>query len=68
MVADEIGDQPVTVTFPLREERTVESIVYQRFTIDWRGDQIVAMCPPAIPDAAMEPLPRPSLPMFPACR
>jgi hypothetical protein len=68
VVDQEIGDQRVTITFPMRDETTVESIVYQRFTIDWRGDQIVAMCPPAIPHAEMEPLPRPSLPMFPACR
>ena len=35
------------VTFPLREVRTVEQICYTAYTIDWRGDQIVAMSPPA---------------------
>ena len=35
------------VTFPIAEKRTVESICYQRFEIQWRGDQITAMSPPA---------------------
>jgi hypothetical protein len=61
------GPRRITVRFPVREERTVETIVYQRHTIDWRGDQIVAMSPPAAPDANMPPLPVPSIPMFPRC-
>lgn len=35
------------VTFPMAETRTVESICYQQFTIQWRGDQITAMSPAA---------------------
>ena len=62
------GRHTIAVRFPLREERTVESIVYQRHTIDWRGDQIVAMSPPQIPNPNMPPLPAPSLPMFPSCK
>lgn len=34
------------LTFPLRETRTTEWICYEQYTIDWRGDQIVAMSPP----------------------
>jgi len=34
------------LVFPLREKRTTEWICYERYTIDWRGDQIVAMSPP----------------------
>ena len=37
----------VEVTFPIAEKRTEESICYQRFTIQWRGDQITAMSPAA---------------------
>src|SRR5207245_4781758 len=62
------GRHTIAVRFPMREERTVESIVYQRHTIDWRGDQIVAMSPPQIPNPNMPPLPAPSLPMFPSCK
>lgn len=58
----------VRVNFPLRETRTVETIVYQTFTIDWRGDQIVAMSPPAVPNPQMAALPPRSIPMFPLCR
>ncbi len=47
--------QNFTVRFPLREERTVESLDYQPFTIDWCGDQMVAL-PPV------------SIPMFPRCK
>jgi len=45
-----------TVTFPMCETRTVEQISDRSYTIDWRGDQIVAMSPPAE-----------HRPMFPAC-
>ncbi len=34
-----------TVTFAMAERRSVESICYVKHTIDWRGDQIVAMSP-----------------------
>ena len=34
------------LTFSLRETRTIEWIDYEPYTIDWRGDQIVAMSPP----------------------
>jgi len=44
------------VEFPMRRRRTEESISYQRFTIDWLGDEIVAMSPAAK-----------HLPMFPPC-
>ena len=44
------------ITFPMREARTVESICFENYTIDWRGDQIVAMSPPAK-----------HRPMFPPC-
>jgi len=58
----------VMVQFPLREERTVETIVGQPFTIDWRGDQIVAMSPPERPNPDGAPIPPASFPMFPRCR
>jgi hypothetical protein len=35
------------VTFPMAQKRTQESICYQRFDINWRGDQITAMSPAA---------------------
>jgi len=35
----------IAVCFPVREERTVESVAYKRYMIDWRGDQIVGMWP-----------------------
>ena len=35
------------INFPLREVRTMESICFRNYTIDWRGDEIVAMSPPA---------------------
>jgi hypothetical protein len=44
------------ITFPMREARTVESICFENYTIDWRGDQIIAMSPPAK-----------HRPMFPPC-
>ena len=44
------------ITFPMRETRTVESICFENYTIDWRGDQIIAMSPPAK-----------HRPMFPPC-
>jgi hypothetical protein len=37
VVAGTAMPQSVSVEFPLREERTVETIVDQPFTIDWRG-------------------------------
>ncbi|MBI2195040.1 MAG: hypothetical protein HYU36_23915 [Planctomycetes bacterium] len=43
------------IEFPVLEAVTTESISYQRFTIRWRGDQILSMSPPAK-----------HLPMFPA--
>jgi hypothetical protein len=60
-------ERTVTVSFPVREERTHETIVGQEFTIDWRGDQIVAMSPPAVPNPSGAPIPPPCLPMFPLC-
>ncbi len=54
------GDQTPSssvITFPLREARTVESICFENYTIDWRGDQIVAMSPAAK-----------YRPMFPPCK
>ncbi|MFN0169774.1 MAG: hypothetical protein ACKV22_25405 [Bryobacteraceae bacterium] len=48
--------QIVRITFPMPETRTVESIAFERYTIDWRGNQIVAMSPPAN-----------YWPMFPPC-
>lgn len=59
--------QSVIVQFPLREERTVETMAGQAFTIDWRGDQIVAMSPPAEPNSAGAPIPPVGIPMFPRC-
>jgi len=44
------------VCFPVPGRRTVEVINQHEFTIDWRGDQIVAMSPAAR-----------HLPMFPPC-
>jgi hypothetical protein len=40
----------------------------QAFTIDWRGDQIVAMSPPEVPNAAGAPIPPVGIPMFPRCQ
>ena len=48
--------QTINIDFPMCEERTVESIAYKRYTIDWRGNQIIAMSPEAE-----------HLPMFPSC-
>ena len=48
--------QTINIEFPMREERTVESIAYKRYTIDWRGNQIIAISPEAE-----------HLPMFPPC-
>lgn len=63
------GSQGTTVFFPIHEERTVESIVYQPFTIDWKGDQIVAMSPPAVSISRDQaPLPERCMPMFPPVR
>lgn len=63
------GSQGTTVFFPIHEERTVESIVYQLFTIDWKGDQIVAMSPPAVSISRDQaPLPERCIPMFPPVR
>lgn len=45
-----------TIAFPMREKRTVESICFENYTIDWRGDQIIAMS-----------LPAKHRPMFPPC-
>lgn len=67
-VAGDAQTPTVIVKFPLREARTVETVVYQPFTIDWRGDQIVAMSPPAVPNPQMEALPPRSIPMFPLCK
>jgi len=50
------GHQAINIQFPMRKERTVESISYKEYTIDWAGDQIVAMSPPAQ-----------HIPMFPTC-
>ncbi len=58
----------VVVQFPLRDERTVETMVGQSFTIDWRGDQIVAMSSPAAPNPNGAPIPPASFPMFPRCQ
>ncbi|MBI4531933.1 MAG: hypothetical protein HY709_10500 [Candidatus Latescibacteria bacterium] len=44
------------VTFPVRKARTVERICNIDYTIDWMGDQIIAMSPPAQ-----------HRPMFPPC-
>jgi hypothetical protein len=60
--------QSVVMQFPLREERTVETMAGQAFTIDWRGDQIVAMSPPEVPNAAGAPIPPVGIPMFPRCQ
>lgn len=57
----------VTFEFPLQEERTVETMVGQPFTIDWRGDQIVAMSPPENPNPDGAPIPPARFPMFPRC-
>lgn len=50
------GYQAITVEFPMRDARIVESIAFKQYTIDWRGDQIVAMLPPGE-----------YMPMFPPC-
>ena len=50
------GVQRININFPMRKTRTVESIAYKRYTIDWVGNQIVAMSPEAE-----------HLPMFPPC-
>ncbi|MSU66545.1 MAG: hypothetical protein EXS38_10685 [Opitutus sp.] len=68
-LSDAMDPHGSTVNFPIREERTVEHIVYQPFTIDWKGDQIVAMSPPAVNVSRDQaPLPEPCLPMFPVIR
>jgi hypothetical protein len=54
------GDERTQVTsihFPVREKRTTESISLTEYTIDWLGDQILAMSPQAE-----------HLPMFPPCK
>ena len=56
LIPAEEGTWSAVVTFPLRQARTVESICYVDYTIEWRGDQIVAMSPPAK-----------HRPMFPPC-
>jgi len=48
--------QTISINFPMRKERTVESIAYKQYTIDWVGNQIVAISPEAE-----------HLPMFPPC-
>jgi hypothetical protein len=45
-----------TISFPMRDERTTELICFTKYTIDRRGDQILAMSPVAE-----------HRPMFPAC-
>ena len=65
LVAAGAGTDRVRLVFPVPRTRTVESIVYQRFSIDWQGDQIVAMSPPRQPNPSMAPLPTPGIPMFP---
>lgn len=45
-----------TISFPMRDERTTELICFTKYTIGWRGDQILAMSPVAE-----------HRPMFPAC-
>lgn len=49
--------QRIRIEFPMAEARTEESMNYQRFTMDWRGDQMMAMSPEGK-----------ILPMFPPCR
>ena len=56
LIAGGNGACTAAVTFPVREVRTVEYICYTAYTIAWRGDQIVAMSPPAE-----------HRPMFPPC-
>lgn len=56
IVPAEAQTQTIDIGFPVRQMRNVESIAYKRFTIDWRGDQIVAMSPGGR-----------FLPMFPPC-
>ncbi len=58
----------LTFEFPLLEVRTVETMVGQPFMIDWRGDQIVAMSPPAVPNPDGAPIPPASFPLFPRCQ
>ena len=55
-VPAEAPSQTINIGFPVRTVRNVESIAYKRYTIDWRGDQIVAMSPGGK-----------FLPMFPPC-
>lgn len=62
------AQRDVVVQFPLRDERTIEIMAGQPFTIDWRGDQIVAMSPPDKPNPDGAPIPPASFPMFPRCR
>lgn len=61
------GEGEFTVDFPLRKERTVESVLYQPYMIDWQGDQIVAMSTLPASNLA-EPTPPALIPMFPRCR
>ncbi len=46
-IARRQGTQKIAITFPVRRVRTIESMAFQRYTIDWQGDQITAMSPPA---------------------
>lgn len=55
-VPAEASTQTIHIGFPVPNSRSVESIAYKRYTIDWRGDQIVAMSPAGK-----------FLPMFPPC-
>ena len=47
LIAGSYSSSSSVITFPLREMRTVERICFKNYTIDWRGDQIIAMSPPA---------------------
>ncbi len=67
-IAARPSSHQVELHFPLRTTRSVETIVGQPFTLDWRGDQIVAMSPPSAPDPDGTPLPPAGFPMFPPCR
>ena len=49
--------QNISVKFPIRKIRTIEDIAYRKYTIDWCGDQIVAVSPAAK-----------NLPFFPPCK
>jgi hypothetical protein len=57
MVPAMAGVQKIDIQFPIPDTRTVETMDEQSYIIDWHGDQIVAMSPPAR-----------YLPMFPPCR